>query len=239
MLIVGIANLQTIDGRLYTAYARDWIATSLILVAYWEIGWLATGRYLVETQRTWLDWDHAVLYRFGLKTSIESLGPAVPAFLEFCYLLLYAVPLACLLAIYLSKKRAMIDRFYRVFFLGALSAYALLPLVPIQSPRLFAPAQDLPIYISVFRKLNVFVLDHLDIATSVFPSGHVAVAFASFWGLYTVLPERRAIWGPVLGIALLVFAATIYGRYHYAADGLASIAITTLAWRASSLWGDK
>ncbi len=239
ILIVGFANLQTIDGHRYTAYMRDWMASSLILVAYWEIGWLATGRYLVDTQLTWLDWDHELLYGLGLKTAVESFGAVGPAFLEFCYLLLYAIPLLCLLAIYLSNRRAEVDRFFRVFFLGALGAYAALPLIPIQSPRLFLPNQDLPIYTSVWRQVNVFVLDHLDISTSVFPSGHVAVAFASFWGVYSVLPERRAIWVPILGIALAVFGATIYGRYHYAVDGLASIAITTLAWRASSLWGAK
>ena len=235
--IVALGNFETIEGRRWTSYLRDWLPTTLILVAYWEIDWLATGHYLTDTQNSWLVWDRAILYQLGLKQAIESLGAIGPALLEFCYLLLYSIPLFCLLMIYINKRRPLVDRFYRVFFLGALAAYGMLPLIPIQGPRLFLPGQDLPIYSSVFRKVNVYVLDHFDISTSVFPSGHVAVAFASFWGLYYVLPEKRALWGSVLAIALTVFTATIYGRYHYTADGLASIGITTLAWRIASYWG--
>ena len=237
VVIIALGNLETIKGRRWTSYLRDWLASGLILIAYWEIDWLATGHYLTDTQNNWLVWDRVILYQLGLKQAVESMGPVGPVFLEFCYLLLYSIPLFCLLLIYLNKRRPLVDRFYRVFFLGALAAYALLPLIPIQSPRLFMPGQDLPIYSSVFRKINVYVLEHLDISTSVFPSGHVGVAFASFWGLYSVLPEKRALWGSVLAMALMVFTATIYGRYHYAADGLASVGITTVAWRLASYWG--
>ncbi len=237
IVIIALGNLETIHGRRWTSYLRDWLASALILVAYWEIDWLATGHYLTNTQNSWLVWDRAILYQFGLKQAVESMGPVGPALLEFCYMLLYLIPLFCLLMIYLNNRRPLVDRFYRVFFLGALGVYALLPLIPIQSPRLFLAGEDLPIYLSVFRKFNVFVLDHFDISTSVFPSGHVGVAFGSFWGLFSVLPEKRALWGTALALALVVFAATIYGRYHYAADGLASIGITTVAWRISSYWG--
>lgn len=237
VLILALGNWQTLDGGRITSYLRDWLASGLILTAYWEIGWLATGHYLRATQSDWLVWDRAILYQVGLKQGIEIFGPIGPAVLEFCYLLLYGIPLFCLFMIYWHNRHAQVDRFYRVFFLGTFAVYGILPLIAIESPRLFVPDQDLPIYMSVFRKVNVYVLDHLDISTSVFPSGHVGVAFASFWGLYSVLPEKRALWGGVLAIALLVFAATIYGRYHYAADGLASIAISTLGWCAVRAWG--
>ena len=35
---------------------------------------------------------------------------------------------------------------------------------------------------------------------------------------------------PAFVLATLVYAATVYGRYHYAFDRLASIANTTLVW---------
>ena len=43
-----------------------------------------------------------------------------------------------------------------------------------------------------------------------------------------------AVWANSLPLMeALVFMATIYGRYHYAADGLASIVLSVGAWRLS------
>ncbi|WP_031500265.1 phosphatase PAP2 family protein [Bryobacter aggregatus] len=236
VLIVAVANGETLNSRRWTSYCRDWLASALILVAYWEIDWFATGRYLTQTQSNWVNWDRMILDGYGLRAGIEAAGPIGPFLLEFCYLLLYGVPTFCLFLIYWHNRRSEVDRFYRVFFLGAFAAYGLLPLIAIQSPRLFLPGEDLPAYMNVFRRVNVYLLDHFDIATSVFPSGHVAVAFSCFWGLYSVLPEKKILWGGLLAFACIVFLATIYGRYHYAADGMASFVIATLAWRACAKW---
>ena len=45
------------------------------------------------------------------------------------------------------------------------------------SPRLAFPSESLPAWHSVWRTINIWLLDHGDIDSSVFPSGHVAVAF--------------------------------------------------------------
>ena len=39
---------------------------------------------------------------------------------------------------------------------------------------------------------------------------------------------RTAVWA-LLALAMLVWVCAVYGRYHYAADGLASAAVSTLA----------
>ena len=44
--------------------------------------------------------------------------------------------------------------------------------------------------------------------------------------MYLAAPERRAAWITLVMLTALVWMATIYGRYHYAADGVASIAIS-------------
>ena len=77
----------------------------------------------------------------------------------------------------------------------------------------------------------------MDIGTSVFPSGHVAVAFSSAFGMLRAVRSRPGIWVPVFVVATLVYAATIYCRYHYAVDGLASIGIAALAWKVSGRGG--
>ena len=82
---------------------------------------------------------------------------------------------------------------------------------------------------TLFRHVNLWILQSCDIRTSVFPSGHVAVGFSAAFALLLVLPEKRWIGYSFVGLALLVWINTIYGRYHYAADGLMSIAISALA----------
>jgi membrane-associated phospholipid phosphatase len=92
------------------------------------------------------------------------------------------------------------------------------------------PGQDLPHYSNVFRWINLWLLDHCDIAASVFPSGHVAVAFSAAFGVLRSIPDRRKFCAAMFGLACLVLIATIYGRYHYAADGFASVLIATASW---------
>jgi membrane-associated phospholipid phosphatase len=178
-----------------------------------------------------------LLYDFGMKAGVEGLGSTIPFVLELAYLLLYAFPPAALLTLNLIQQRSRIGRYLFVLFLGTFTAYLLLPVWPVSSPRLAYPGVDLPLFEGFPRNINVWVLDHLDILTSVFPSGHVAVAMSNAFGLLVAVPSRHKIWGAAFGAAGLVYAATIYGRYHYAMDGLASIGIATAAWRVGA-WLD-
>ena len=177
-----------------------------------------------------MNWDRILLNEMGLRAALESLGGLLPSMLEAIYLSLYAIPAICLGALYWQGGRSRIDKFLTTLLFGTLCAYALLPYFPTVSPRLAFPAQDLPNASSVWRSINVWLLDHCDIRTSVFPSGHVAVAFSSAFGLLRAIPERRWLGLSVLVTAAIVYTATIYCRYHYAADGLASIGISLLAW---------
>ena len=102
-----------------------------------------------------------------------------------------------------------------------------------QDERTDGHGQDLPEHMSVFRAINMWLLERCDISTSVFPSGHVAVAFSCAFGLLRALPEERWAYFSAFIAAFIVFTATIYCRYHYAADGLASILITGAGWRVT------
>lgn len=61
------------------------------------------------------------------------------------------------------------------------------------------------------------------------------MAFSSVFALLRAIPERHWLYGIVFIIATLVLIATIYCRYHNAADGLASLGISALAWRATGV----
>jgi membrane-associated phospholipid phosphatase len=136
--------------------------------------------------------------------------------------------------IYRFGNRPAVHRYLFTLMLGTLTAYALLPHFPSVSPRIAFPGVDLPAFAGVWRQINVWLLDHADISTSVCPSGHVAVAFSTAFALLRALPARRALAAIYFAVAAAVFTATVYCRYHYAVDGAASICIAALAWRASA-----
>ncbi|MCC6585943.1 MAG: phosphatase PAP2 family protein [Bryobacterales bacterium] len=232
MVLYFIWKYEHAASTVWTREARRWGSLGLILVGYWSMEMFA-GTPREQWQATWVMWDRMLLHGAGLQRLIESAGSVLPSLLETLYLSLYAVPVLSLVVLYTTGARSQANRFLIVLFLGTFTGYALLPHFQVLSPRVAFPNTDIPHFAGIARTINTFLLDNLDISTSVFPSGHVAVAFSSAFGLLTVLRQRPAVWGAAFFVALLVYIATIYGRYHYAVDGLASIVVTSLAWRVA------
>ena len=87
----------------------------------------------------------------------------------------------------------------------------------------------------VVERQRLFVQFRLTVEALEFPSGHVAVAFSSGFGLLRAMPRKRWWWSAIFATATMVYIATVYGRYHYAADGIASIGISTAAWWVSGV----
>ena len=222
-------RVESMASRDWSRILRQWLSLGLILVAYWSIGCFASDK-LVDVQAVLIGWDRAVLA--VMRPAVESLGGVIPFVLEFVYLLLYAIPPICLAALYYYRASSRAPRLLKVLFLGTLTAYGMLPFFPVSSPYFAFPSADMPNFSSAVRELNTWLLARLDIDTSVFPSGHVAVAFSTAFGMRAAVPERRGVWLAAFGAAAVVYVATIYGRYHYAVDGLASIGI---AWAASKV----
>lgn len=235
VLIFGLAHLETARGTRQSSIARDWLLPALILAAYWEMGWFASG-HDSRWEATWLAWDRRLLDTWRLRDLLERYVSILPWWLELSYLLLYTIPPACISILYWRRERFCVDKFLTTFALGTFVAYALLPLIPVQSPRIAFPGADLPAASSIWRSINLWVLNHLDISTSVFPSGHVAVAFSSAFGIRRAIPADARIFKVFLLLACLVFVATVYGRYHYAADGLASILVCLLCYGLLELY---
>ena len=208
---------------------RDWLPAGLLLVAYWSVDWVAREPEHRGLEQALISWDRVLLRDWGLGTMTERLGPLIPTVLELAYLILYAVPPLAIASFYLRHDRDRVDDFLFPFLLGTLTAYALLPHFPVEAPRFAFAGEDLPNVDTVFRRVNLWILDHWDIHSSVFPSGHVAAAFSAAFAMRLAAPDRRHLWGALLAIALLVWVNTIYSRYHYAADGLAGLALSASA----------
>lgn len=228
-----VLQIQLRSNRRSVTITRDWWPLSWILIGYWAMGWFTSPpRGVLQGELARL--DRLLLNNANLRALIEAAGPFFPAMLETIYLLLYAIPVVCMGILYAHGERSQAPRFLLLVFAGTFTAYALLPYVPVISPRIAFPRADLPHYTGMARGVNTWLLDHLDISTGVLPSGHVAVAFSSALAMVTVLRRRPWVGRCIAGAAGLVFLATIYGRYHYSTDGLISIAIVSVTSRFAS-----
>ncbi|HUA22249.1 MAG TPA: phosphatase PAP2 family protein [Bryobacteraceae bacterium] len=206
--------------------ARDWLAAGFVIVAYRQMDWFSTLPRNFHLELTWLNWDRTILYHWGLQRGIESLGVLLPAYLELCYALVYAVPPFVVAAMYFGHRRKRVNAVVFLYLLGTLLAYALFPFFPSDPPRVVFGGSDLPNVMTPLRQLNLFLVGNYGIHSSVFPSAHVSSAFSAAWALLAYLPERRRYGIGMLGYAISVAVATVYGRYHYAADAVAGLAVS-------------
>jgi membrane-associated phospholipid phosphatase len=228
-LLAAALRWESIHSRPWSRTARLWAPIPLLLAAYSALEWFAVPP-IEPLQRRWLAWDNYLLLDLGLRAAVESLGPVLPFLIESAYLLLYVLPFAAFALVTRAGDASAPPRFLRVLLAGTLCAYSLIPLVPVASPRVEFPRHAPPSFEGFPRSLTTSLLDRLDIDTSVFPSGHVAVAASTVLALHTVLRFRRRFVAAAAVYAATVYLATIYGRYHYAADGAASVLIVLACW---------
>jgi membrane-associated phospholipid phosphatase len=224
------AHADALRRRRFLSILRDWYPAPLMLLAYREMGWFAPARRSYELENVWVAWDKALLNNWGLKPAIEWLGPLLPSLLEISYSLVYTIPFFALAMLYIYGRRSQADRFLVIFLLGILTAYALFPCFPSEPPRTVFPGEDYPSADTVFRRFNWWLLGGYGIHTSVFPSAHVAGAFSAAFAMLRLLRERKWVGRLLLVLAVLIATATVYGRYHYAADAVAGLGIALLAY---------
>ena len=207
---------------------RDWVPVALLLLAYREMDWFSALPRNFDWELRWVEWDRTILYRGGLQRAVESLGALGPFFLELCYVLVYAVAPFVVAAFYFQRRRKRVNGALFLYLLGTLLSYALFPYFPSDPPRVAFGGSDMPNVDTLLRHLNLWLVGDFGIHSSVFPSAHVSSAFSAAWAFFAFLPERKGFgWGMLL-YAASVAVATVYGRYHYAADVSAGIAISLI-----------
>lgn len=211
---------------------RDLAPLLAVLAAYREMDWFTPAVRDLHLENGWIVWDRLTLDTYGLRAAIESTGPLLPNFFELCYLLVYGMgPVVVLLAI-LSEHRHKTDQLWTGYLVGTLGAYALFPYFPSVPPRVAFPGADLPHFMTFLRYVNLLIVGGYGIHSSVFPSAHVSSAFSAAWALLATLDSRRWMGWAMLAYACSVAIATIYGRYHYAADVVAGFAVSLVALAA-------
>jgi membrane-associated phospholipid phosphatase len=228
-LLAALAAAESYGNREIFSVARDWIPLALTLVAYREMDlFTPLGRdYNLELR--WVDWDRQLLYGAGWQGAIERFGAWVPGYLEFCYLLVYAVGPISVAILYTQRRRELVNRFLLVYLAGTLLAYALFPYFPSDPPRTLFSGVDMPNVVTPLRQFNLWIVGGYGIHSSVFPSAHVSSAFSVAWALLWLLPGKKRFGWAMLAYAASVAVATVYGRYHYAVDALAGFGVSVIA----------
>jgi membrane-associated phospholipid phosphatase len=227
--LLAIAALDRGHRATVVGTLRDWLPLLFTLLAFREMELFLPRAFEGRLEAGWIQLDRLLLDRHHIRSAIESFGVAIPLYLELCYFLVYGVAAACVGILYARGKRAWVDRFWIVNLTGTLVAYALFPYFPSQPPRIVFAGLDNPSIVTWVRTLNLFILNHASIHAGVFPSAHVSSAFACAWAMLLLLPERRRIGFGLLIYAFSVSIATVYGRYHYAADVVAGFAVSLVA----------
>jgi membrane-associated phospholipid phosphatase len=219
----------------HNSILREWAPIGFTLAAYREMNWFTPEFRDHHLERAWIVWDRRLLDTHHLRAAIESAGPLFPGLLEICYVLVYGIAPIALAILLLNHRRDRLPTFWLAYLAGTLASYALFPYFPSDPPRTVFAGADLPTLITVFRRFNLAILGEYGIHSSVFPSAHVSSAFASAWGLLIAMPDHKRYGWIVAVYACLVAIATVYGRYHFAADAVAGFAFSFMAFFATQV----
>jgi membrane-associated phospholipid phosphatase len=239
LLIAVMAYGESRDSGQGFSVARDWVPLALMLAAYREMDWFTPLAWDHHLELRWIGWDRTLLYGWGLQGAVESFGMLLAGYLEFCYMLVYAVGPFTVAVLYFAHRRERVNRVLFLYLLGTLLAYAMFPYFPSEPPRVLFGGSDLPGVMTVFRRFNLWIVNGYGIHSSVFPSAHVSSAFSAAWALLLYLRERRRIGWGMLIYAVSVAVATVYGRYHYAVDAVAGFGVSLVACGVVLLAADK
>jgi membrane-associated phospholipid phosphatase len=251
-LIVALSKDDLVQASRIASPLRDWLPALLMLLAYRESGLFIKTDPAHRLDHLFILWDQGMLHSRWVEGLLYACAPWLQHYLEMCYLLCYPLVPLGFAALYLTRpataaqheprgleadvyhqplhRAARFDKFWTAVLLATLFCYAIYPAFPLTPPRVLfndVPGPPVP---PLLRHMNLWVLDRLSVQACVFPSAHAAAVTA------TALAVRA--YRPRLGIlfciaALSVAAATVYGRYHYAADAVAGACVGVVAFALS------
>jgi len=226
----------------WLAAARDLLPAALILLAYRESGLLLRPDPTHRLDHIFILGDRVLLHNELVRAVLAAGAPWLQHYLEFAYLLCYPLVPLGFAAIYLATRRSRssqlvppgrpaIDDFWATVLLATLFCYAIYPFFPLTPPRVLFHDVPGPHIEPLLRKWNFWLLDHYSVQACIFPSGHVAAVTAVALAVRKHAPRLGALF---LFLAASVALATVYGRYHYAADAVAGALVGVAAYWVSN-----
>lgn len=198
-------------------------------LAYKQAG--AFGTRLFPSSEHWLIAADRLLFHLDWTTRQPAAASAWTALLQGVYLGNYLLLLiTLLLGIVLrpgnrglrmnarQKRWFMLESLCGSLLAGLFLAYALYPLLPAITPRLYFAQLRHPSP-ALVHDINWWLLARFSIPWGIFPSGHVAGPSAVACALAA---RRRRGWAIFFAAAaLLIGTATVVGDYHFVTDAIA------------------
>ena len=206
--------------------ARDWAPCIYLLQGYWMSG-LFFRRPMPAVEARLLRLDRRLLAWARLDAAVERTPRPVLELLELAYLSAYPFVPITLGLLYGAGLRENADQYWTAVLLAAFACYGLLPWIQTRPPRALEPPGSMDRRRLALRRVNRVVLDRASVQVNTFPSGHAATAVAAALATSQPLPHLLV---PLLAAAGAIAAATVAGRYHYAADTLLGAAAGAGAW---------
>ena len=253
-VVVALSMDDVVEGNRLPSTLRDWLPACLMLLAYRESGLFIKPDPAHRLDHLFILWDRWLLQRQSVEGLLEACAPWLQHYLEMCYLFCYPLVPLGFAALYLARHSiaaqheprgrrleadvrrqsislpAMIDRFWTTVLLATLFCYAIYPAFPLTPPRVLfndVPGPPVP---PLLRHMNLWILDRLSVQVCVFPSAHAAAVTATGLAVRAYMPRLGILFCIA---ALSVAAATVYGRYHYAADAVAGVLVGVAAFVVS------
>ncbi len=225
----------------YLSTIRDWLPCILILLAYRESGLFFTPDPVHRLDHLFIRWDSVLLKNPWVLVVLSGCSPWIQHYLEVSYFLCYPLVPCGFGSLVVARRMGIlgrpdagraIDHFWTAVLLAVFCCYIAYPIFPLTPPRtLFNDVPGPPVR-ALFRQVNFWILGQYGVQACIFPSGHVAGVTATALALRAYLPHASVVF---LIAAASVAAATVYGRYHYAADAVAGalvgLAAAFVSWR--------
>jgi len=224
LLLVALIVVIGPQTSVAAAVVRDWLPLLFIVAGYWLPALLVVAPK-ERVERALRSFDRRLFSESGLARFVEHAPRYFTAFLEIAYLFCYPLVPLGFAWLLLGGFRAEVDHFWSIVLLAAFGCYGLLPWLPTRPPRAFERTCVGPV--SGVRALNLLVLDRASVGLNTFPSGHAAASIATALAVGIHIPIALFMLGV---IAAGITIGSVVGRYHYAADALAGMAIALASY---------
>jgi membrane-associated phospholipid phosphatase len=221
---LGLAGILLITAATIYSVIRDWVPSLILLLVYWQGGSFFSQPH-EKLQAFLLRMDQLFLAKLhGFNDKHSAKGGHFNLYWEVAYFFCYPLVPGAIAVLYVLKLRSGVDFFWTVVLPPTLLCHLIVSFYQTYPPWKFLNQESR----GTIRRLNFLVIRHASIQLNTFPSAHVAASMAVAFAMLFLHPLTGAIF---LLLAISITAATVIGRYHYAADAVLGF-LLALGWYA-------
>jgi membrane-associated phospholipid phosphatase len=234
VLLLGLLAWNTRRPTSLTRFLSANYPLIFITFFYVEAGWLVHAIFPGTLDARLWEWDKLFAGGGPALWAYQQENPPALWLTEFMHIgysfFYFLMPLAAL-SLWLRSTRERHATFMFSLTLTYFTHYLLFIFLPAHSPRLYDPALLAPLPGYVWSDMLAVALKEVAYPGGSFPSSHVAASIICFmaWRAMGILRF------PVLFMTLVMFAGTVYGRYHYVIDIVTGLLFGLLLYRLSPI----